>query len=217
MAGSRRSCDGKEGGQRGSGGQVEEVEVKRLFFILGGNSCFQCISFPIGLRECSLTIWKWFPTVEGGQEAGAIHTPPSLPGPSGLLRLPQGSPNPTSYPCSLTHPPNLVALNCVYWGGRAALVQPLALRPPCLLLSTPIWMMAARGIVLVPDLGLGCGDSHLCQLGSSCQGAGSQSCVTGCQTWAHPPRDSPWLPLPQCHLLHLCGASVPRCRGRGAQ
>lgn len=43
-----------------------------------------------------------------------------------------------------------------------------------------------------------------------------QSHVTGCQTWVHPLRDTPQLPLPWSYLWHLCVAFVPRCWGGGA-
>lgn len=49
-----------------------------LFFILGENSCSQYISFPIGLSERSLTIWKRFLTGEEGQGSRSNYYP-SIP------------------------------------------------------------------------------------------------------------------------------------------
>lgn len=135
----------------------------------------------------------------------------SLPGPSQLLPPPQEAPAPQASPVSspaLFSSPELPWLVQMGRGPGAA----CGLKASCPL-PFPPGLIAAGSTVPLPGLGLGCGDSHLCQRGSTARAAGSPTGVTGCQIGAHPPRDSPQRPLPLCHLCHVCVASVTRCRG----
>lgn len=139
----------------------------RGLFILGGNSCSQYISFPIGLSECPLTVGTVF---DRGRRAGvgAMDTLRSLPGPSQLLPPPQEAPAPQASPVSspaLFSSPELPWLVQMGRGPGAA----CGLKASCPL-PFPPGLIAAGSTVPLPGLGLGCGDSHLCQRGKHCQG-----------------------------------------------